>query len=178
MAEDTMFDAFVGDDHNGDTLAACRVPLDRVRIAVKGKACAKYFDVADMMYMFSVRVDGVALHHYKHRDTRRYLIVDDNGSPHLWIPPIRDDDFDAEGDEATHSELDDMGTFQDLPSVGEALDGLYLFELPWLKPELEADRRGLTWDERSEHPVAKAWYRRRMKAMRRRWTDLPGSGAA
>jgi hypothetical protein len=155
MAEDRMFDAFAGDAHDGDTLPACRVPLDRVRLAVKGKAFAKYFDVDDMMYMFSARVDGFPpLHHYKHRDTRGYLIVDDDGTTYQWTEP---DDW---GD---HYEK--LGTFTVLPSLVEALDGLHLFELPWMKVGLEAERRGLTWDERSQHPAAKAWSRRRWKTV-------------
>jgi hypothetical protein len=160
-------------------LAACRLPLELVRIASKGKSCAKYFDVADMGYMFSVRVDGVPLHHYKHRETRGYLIIDDQGSTYMWVAPARDvDDFDdGEGGAADDESDDDMGTFLPLPSVVEALDGLRLFEMPWLKEGLEAERRGLDWDERAEHPAAKAWYRRQMKAMRRRWAEQLATGA-
>ena len=70
---------------------------------------------------------------FKHVDTRRYLNLDVDGAAYRY------DDGD--------------GTYVRHETLRDAVDALGLWELPWLRPELAAHRRGRTWDQRWElHP--------------------------
>jgi hypothetical protein len=115
-------------------------PLERVARLVVGVPAYQFFDVDDFMLIVRlVRPPRPAITLYKHRETRRYLNLDDAGHAYRYVPPR--DDSKSNGRYVAHRDL------------REALDHLRLWELPWMKPTLEAYRFGRTWEERwALHP--------------------------
>ena len=65
--------------------------------------------------------------------TRRYINLDDAGGTSRYVAPA----------DITRG----VGRYL-AESLTDALDALELWELPWMKPGLEAFRYGLSWDER------------------------------
>ena len=72
---------------------------------------------------------------YKPSWTRRYLNLDAEGHPYRYFPP-KDLASTRSGQYRIH---------RDLPT---AMDLLRLWELPWMKPDLDEHRYGLTASER------------------------------
>ena len=84
----------------------------------------RWFSVDDLMVAGAVRRPGhPLLYLYKHRDTRRYLNVDEAGVAWRYVPPPADRLGFAE----------DHGSYERLPSLGAALDLLHLWELPVMR---------------------------------------------
>ena len=110
-------------------------PLERVAQGVAEHPRYRFFALSDFMMMGGVnRAPRPRLTLYKHCDTRRYLNLDDAGLAYRYIPPRGASR--GSGRYIVHRDLE------------EALDALDLWELPWMKPGLEAHRGGLSWDDR------------------------------
>jgi hypothetical protein len=110
-------------------------PLEGIARLVVGEPAYQFFDVDDFMLMVRlVRPPRPAITLYKHRETRRYLNLDDAGHAYRYVAPR--DDSKSNGRYVAHRDL------------REALDHLRLWELPWMKPSLAAYRFGRTWEER------------------------------
>lgn len=96
----------------------------------------RFFDPHDFMVMERlVRSGRPDLWLYKHVHTRRYINLDADGHSYRYYPP-RSPDSTREGQYRRH---------RDLRAAVRALD---LWELPWMKPGLEAFAGGLSWEER------------------------------
>ncbi len=110
-------------------------PLDVVARLVQGNRRYRFFDVNDFMIMCRVvRSPRPSIFLYKHYYTRRYLNLDDEeGRAYRYSPPKCD-----RGD----------GRYVAQRDLGSALDHLELWELPWMKSELEEHQGGLSWEER------------------------------
>ena len=96
-----------------------------------------FFDPDDFMIMGwyrRPRRSNIML--YKHRDTRRYLNVDGRGRAYRYVPP-------------PNLESEDDG-YRRHPTLRAAIDHIGLWELPWMRPDLEHHRRGYSFDERWE----------------------------
>lgn len=74
---------------------------------------------------------------YKHRDTRRYLNVDSQGRAYRYVAP-RSLDSEREGCYRRHLTL------------RAAIDHVGLWELPWMRDDLDHHRHGFSYDERWE----------------------------
>ena len=110
-------------------------PLTSLARAVAGDPRHRYLDPDDFMIMGRVvRSPRPSINLYKHGYTRHYLNLDAHGQAYRYRAP-RDLD---KGD----------GRYLRYRTVDEALLALDLFELPWMKPGLAAERRGLDWEER------------------------------
>ena len=81
----------------------CR-PLHLVEQAIAGQPWAKNFDVDDFMIMSRLVDDHGTTTHYKHRDTRQYINVDDDGRTR----PYREADSDDPNRRHGYSELIDL----------------------------------------------------------------------
>lgn len=117
-------------------------PLEIVAATIASNHRYRLFDLGDFMIMGRVvRSQRPDITLYKHHYTRRYLNLDHTGRPYRYIPPRRDSR--GSGRYVVHRDL------------RHALDQLELWDLPWMKPGLEAKRFGLSWDERwFVHPDA------------------------
>jgi len=109
-----------------------KAPLAAVGRAVAVDRRCRFFDPDDFMIMGRAERrsprPGIVL--YKHIFTRRYLNLDDGGHAYRYIATK------GAGRYVAHRSLDD------------ALRALALYDLPWMKPGLELERRGLRWDGR------------------------------
>lgn len=111
-------------------------PLDGVARALVGVRRFRYFDLGDFMIMGKeVRRGRPDVYLYKHRYTRRYVNLDEAGHAYRYIGP-RSLDSNYEG------------RYVRRRSLRDALDHLELWLLPWMKPGLEAQRFGLTFEQR------------------------------
>jgi hypothetical protein len=71
---------------------------------------------------------------HKHRDTRRYLNIDEDGNAYTYLPP-RNPDSVARGRYTPHA------------SLVAGVDALHLYELPWMQEELADERHNLPWKQ-------------------------------
>jgi hypothetical protein len=116
--------------------APLRLVADRLRTSTV--PADAFFDPDDFMLMSWCRSDcpgHVML--FKHVDTRRYLNLDANGDAYRYVPPAADTP-DGDARYVRHTTL------------REAVDGVGLWELPWMRPDLAAHRGGLAWEDRWE----------------------------
>lgn len=89
-----------------------------------------FFDPDDFMSVGWAIADRPAhVRVFKHVDTRRCLNLDRDAAPYRAL---------GDGRYVRHATLRD------------AVDALGLWEMPWLRPDLAAHRRGRSWDERWE----------------------------
>lgn len=116
-------------------------PLHIVEAVVVGKPWAKYFDVDDFMIMSRLVDSGGTITHYKHRDTRRYINVGADGTTYAY-------------DERDWEQASSRFGYSATGRLRASVEALGLWELPWLRSELAADRLGLDFDDRWEHPDA------------------------
>jgi hypothetical protein len=124
-------------------------PLHLVDRLITGRSFACYFNVDDFMLMsIERRAKRPAIYLFKHRDTRHYLNIDENGDAYGYLPP-RNPDSLARGRYNPHANL------------VAAIDGLHLYELPWMQPDLVDEQYNLPWERRFEHPIYIAWRLRR-----------------
>lgn len=111
-------------------------PLEGVARAIAGVRRYRHFDLDDFMIMAEVvRRPRPDLILYKHYFTRHYLNLDQAGHAYRYVAP-RDWRSTRSGRYIAHRDL------------GTAVDALELWELPWMKPGLEAARYGLDAGER------------------------------
>ena len=115
-------------------------PLVRVSeaLASSTRIDDSFFDIDDFMHMSWCREDrpeGLML--YKHIDTRHYLNLDTLGTAYAYFPPRTNDPSDH-------------GTYRPHATLRDGIDRLGLWELPWMRTELEAHRHGLEWQDRFE----------------------------
>jgi len=107
-------------------------PLKFVAASQVGERAAHFLDVEDFMVMARViRPPRPKIVLYKHVHTRAYLNLDADGQAYRFVP-VRGSD---------------QGRYIRRP-LGVALRALGLDELPWMKPGLEGERRGLPWEDR------------------------------
>lgn len=144
---------------SADELAKCGPwcrPLHLVEAAVAGQPFAQYFSVDDFMCMGMLRRRRRPdLLLAKHVHTRRYLNLDAEGHAYRYLPPPEDSDSN--------------GQYRPYRDLIAAIDALHLHEMPWLYGSgFEHDRRGLTWEQRWDHPAVRAWYERRALEFERR----------
>lgn len=110
-------------------------PLEQAVERVGGDPRYPFLDIDDFMLMYrAVRRSRPDVYAYKHRFIRRYLHLDAEVRAYRWVP-FRNPDRHG-GRYLRHRRLRD------------AFDHLDLWELPWLKPGLEAYQQGLSWEER------------------------------
>lgn len=111
-------------------------PLESAARAIAGMRRYRYFELGDFMLMGKeVRRPRPDVHLYKHVHTRRYLNLDQAGHAYRYIGP-RAPESNYSGRYVAHRDL------------RTALDHLELWLLPWFKPGLEAQRFGLSFDQR------------------------------
>ena len=97
-----------------------------------------FFDPDDFMLMSWCRDDRPkGIHLFQHVDTRHSINLDADGAAYRYLPPAEHD---------RHGE----GSYVRYATLREAVDQLGLWELPWMRPELAAHRRGLAWEDRWE----------------------------
>ena len=130
-------------------------PLHLVEAAVQGRAYARWFDPNDFMGMESEIHGGTVISLYKHRDTRHYLNIDDQGRTYAYSEP------------GIGSNEDDRGSYRRIPLIA-AMDAVGLWELPWFRSDLESERLGFSYDDRAKHPVVKAALKRMTPQQQRR----------
>ena len=115
-------------------------PLHEVERAAALLAQGKYLDADDFMIMTRFEDKEGAITLFKHIDTRHYLNADEQGRVYRYVPG-RDRHEGRRGDY--------------LPTtLADALERLGLWELPWMRADLEEDQLGLSWEERWRHPGA------------------------
>ena len=126
----------------------CR-PIHMVESAIAGQPFAKYFDVDDFMWMGKLHRRGrpdLILH--KHCHTRRYLNLDADGHAYRYLSP------------PPGSTL--MGQYRIHRDLVDAIDDVWLYEMPWLAGSgCDDETRGLSWEQRWSHPDVGAWVARR-----------------
>jgi hypothetical protein len=111
-------------------------PLETVGRVVAGHPRAPFFDLSDFMIMDGMlRRSRPTLVLYKHYHTRRYLNLDDAGHAYRYIPPKDLYRGTSHGRYVPHRDL------------LTAIDHVQLWLLPWMKPGLEHERRGLEFDD-------------------------------
>jgi hypothetical protein len=115
-------------------------PLQGVVAAVAGEFRYRFFAVDDFMLMGGLhRGPRPRLILYKHVYTRRYLNLDDAGHAYRFVPP--------------RNTSKGPGRYVLHRGLHAALDELDLWELPWMKPGLEAYREEHSWEDRWDlHP--------------------------
>ena len=118
--------------------AAMWAPLHLVhdRLKLSTRLDDSFFDIDDFMHMswcHETLPHGLML--YKHRDTRRYLNLDACGQAYRWVPSPLD-------------EIRDHGRYEPHACLRDALDHLGLWELPWMRSELDAFTSGVSYDDR------------------------------
>jgi len=107
-------------------------PLQLVAATQAGERLAHFLDVDDFMVMGRiVRPPRPTIVLYKHAYTRSYLNLDADGQAYRYIPTRR----------SSHGRYDRQ-------PLDEALRQVGLDQLPWLKPGLEGEQRGLRWEDR------------------------------
>lgn len=104
------------------------LPLHQVERAVAGLPQAKFFDVNDFMIMMRLEDEEGAITLYKHIDTRAYLNADEQGRVYQYVPGH---------DQRQGRRCDHVPT-----TLRDALDDLRLWELPWMRGDLEAEQLG------------------------------------
>lgn len=111
------------------------VPLEHLAAAIAVVPRYRFFDLDDFMLMAKLKRSGgrADLLMYKHHHTRRHLNLDGAGNAYRYVPPRSPQ---GSGRHLRHERLCD------------ALDALALWELPWMKEGLEAERLGLPWEGR------------------------------
>lgn len=110
--------------------------VQRALAAPGGMPSDRFFDPHDFMIMERlVRRPRPDLWLYKHIHTRRYINLDADGHAYRYFPP-RSPDSTREGQYRRHRDL------------RSAVRTLGLWELPWMKPGLEAFRGGNEWSDR------------------------------
>lgn len=123
-------------EDQGPLHASWLTPLDAVTRAVAGNPRFAFYDPADFMIMGRVlRSPRPSLVVYKHYFTRRELHLDDTGHAYRYIAPRDFQTSTRHGQYRRHRDL------------RAALDHLRLWHLPWMKPGLEHERRGLDCDD-------------------------------
>lgn len=120
-------------------------PLHRLDAVVRGKPYVGWFDPIDFMRMDEEERSGRTIVNYKHRLTRHYLHLDEAGKP--WGTPRRTKKSNV---------IVPYGRI----TILAAFDAVAIWELPWMRSDLESERLGFTWDDRAKHPVVKAALRR------------------
>ncbi len=125
-------------------------PMHQVERAVASEVFARFFSIDHFMFMGKlVRRGRPDLYLNKHSFTRRYLNLDDEGHAYRYLPP-KYPDSRSHGQYRAHRDL------------VAAIDNLELHLMPWMMgADLEHEQRGLSYDERWEHPDVIAWYERR-----------------
>jgi hypothetical protein len=116
-------------------------PLHLVEQAIKGKPWAKHFDVDDFMIMSRFTDSHGTLTHYKHYITRHYINVDTTGTTYTY------NDRNCDRADKRHG-------YSNTQRLRTAVEALGLWELPWMTSGLEADRLGLAYEDRWQHPMA------------------------
>jgi len=110
-------------------------PLEDLVRRVQDDPRRRFLAVEDFMVMSRIRrPPRPAILVYKHSFTRQPLHLDAEGITYRFHPPPPG---------STGS-----GQYRRYSAVDDALDALRLFELPWMKPGLEGERRGLRWEDR------------------------------
>ncbi len=111
-------------------------PLEAVTRAVAGNPRFRFFDPSDFMIMNQwLRRGRPTLVLYKHWYTRRYLNLDAAGHAYRYLSPRDILTSTSNGRYLPHRDL------------CEAIDHLWLWELPWMKDGLEHERRGLDFED-------------------------------
>ena len=110
-------------------------PLEAVARVAQADPRYRFFEIGDFMLMGKLvrRPRRPDILEYKHYFTRRYLHLDQAGHAYLYCPPK---DIRRSGSHRLHR------------SLRAALDHLQLWELPWMKTSLDAERCGLAWRDR------------------------------
>lgn len=95
-----------------------------------------FFDPDDFMIMGWYRRRGKStIMLYKHRDTRRYLNVDSEGTTYWYVAaPL-------------HSRSE--GSYRHYATLRLAVDRLGLWELPWMRDDLAHQRCGFPYEDRA-----------------------------
>jgi hypothetical protein len=106
-----------------------------------GKPWAKYFDVDDFMIMSRLTDSFGTVTHYQHSTTRRYINIDNFGTTYTY-------------NERNYDRGDRRHGYSDTQRLRNAVEALGLWELPWMSSELTADRLGLDYEDRWQHPMA------------------------
>ncbi len=125
-------------DEHSAYRAAMWAPLHLVEdsLATSTRLDDSFFDIDDFMHMswcHDERPQGLML--FKHRDTRRYLNLDARGHAYRYLP-------------AQPNNGDDLGSYEPHACLRDALDHLELWELPWMRSELETFTGGVAYDDR------------------------------
>jgi hypothetical protein len=111
-------------------------PLETVARTVAGNPRFPWFDIGDFMIMDGyLRRSRPTLILYKHYYTRRYLNIDESGHTWRYVPPK----------DWLHSKS--YGRYVRHHDLFAAMDHLQLWLLPWMKPGLEHEQRGLDFDD-------------------------------
>jgi hypothetical protein len=111
-------------------------PLNGVARLLAGHPRARFFDARDFMIMDGyLRRSRPTLVLYKHYYTRRYLNLDEQGHAYRYVAPRDVSATSWNGRYVLHADL------------FAAVDHLRLWELPWLKPGLEQERRNIELHE-------------------------------
>ena len=111
------------------------LPLHQVEKAAEALPQAKYFDVNDFMIMMRLEDEDGAITLFKHIDTRAYLNADEQGRVYQYVPP---------GHDQRHGRR--CGYVP--TTLVDALEDLRLWELPWMRGELEEGQLGTSWEDR------------------------------
>ncbi len=120
-------------DPDGPLSSEWTAPMETVARVVTGDPRYRFFDPDDFMVMVRlVRTPRPAIVGYKHLYTRGYLHLDVAGGAYRFVAA---------------KDLGRSGRHLRQP-LDEAIRALALYELPWMKPGLELERRGLRWEER------------------------------
>jgi len=128
-------------DPDGPLAPEWKAPLERMMAITAGDRRYRWLDPDDLMVMVRLlRPPRPSIVVYKHSYSRRHLNLDDSAQAYRYIPPRRGSK--SQGRHDRHRSLDD------------ALKALALYELPWMKPGLELERRGLDWGPAVDAQVA------------------------
>lgn len=124
---------------DGPLDASWTTPLEMVHRALFGGErlpSDEFFDLEDFMIMARIARDQRPdINLYKHYFTRHYINIDDAGHTYRYCPPRSRDSTSS-------------GSYWPHRSFRRAISDLGLWELPWMKPELERHRHGVSWDDR------------------------------
>jgi hypothetical protein len=119
-------------DDDGPLAPDWFAPLQLVVEAQAGERLVHFLDLDDIMIMARVvRPPRPSIVLYKHAYTRSYLNLDADGQAYRYVPARN----------SSH------GRYLRQP-LDEGLRALGLDQLPWMKPGLEREQRGWSWDER------------------------------
>ena len=119
-------------DDTGPLSAEWIAPLQLIAARQAGERLVHFLDIDDFMIMARiVRPPRPTIVLYEHCYTRAYLNLDADGQAYRYVPMRR----------SSHGRYDRQ-------PLDQALRALGLDQLPWLKPGLEGEQRGLRWEDR------------------------------